>query len=102
MRGDRVKGSRAHAPRSGQAAEQVVETIFASMTEAMEQGEGIEVRGFGSFTVRPYKSYRGRNPKTGVPVEVSAKRVPFFKAGKELREIVNAGRHHPLVDSRTG
>ena len=92
----------ARAGLSRVRAEQVVETIFASMTEAMEQGEGIEVRGFGSFTVRPYKSYRGRNPKTGVPVEVSAKRVPFFKAGKELREIVNAGRHHPLVDSRTG
>lgn len=89
------------AARAGMSrirAEQVVETVFSSMVEAMERGDGIEVRGFGSFTIRPYKSYNGRNPKTGVPVQVSAKRMPFFKVGKELREIVNAGRHTPLSE----
>ena len=89
------------AARAGMSrirAEQVVETVFSSMVEAMERGDGIEVRGFGSFTIRPYKSYNGRNPKTGVPVQVSAKRMPFFKVGKELREIVNAGRNTPLTE----
>jgi len=62
------------------------------MTEALERGEGIEIRGFGSFTVRPYKSYSGRNPRTGEPVKVAAKKLPFFKVGKELRDLVNASR----------
>lgn len=70
-------------------AEQVVNCVFDSMTEALERGEGIEIRGFGSFTVRPYKAYTGRNPRTGNPVRVLAKRLPFFKVGKELRELVN-------------
>lgn len=89
------------AARAGMSrirAEQVVDTVFSSMVEAMERGDGIEVRGFGSFTIRPYKSYNGRNPKTGKPVQVSAKRMPFFKVGKELREIVNSGRHNPLTE----
>ncbi|MFO0685711.1 MAG: HU family DNA-binding protein [Sandaracinus sp.] len=72
-------------------AELVVNCIFESMTAALEKGEGIEIRGFGSFTVREYKSYSGRNPRTGKPVAVPEKRLPFFKVGKELREIVNAG-----------
>lgn len=72
-------------------AELVVNSIFESMTSALERGEGIEIRGFGSFTVREYRSYNGRNPRTGKPVAVPEKRLPFFKVGKELREIVNAG-----------
>ena len=70
-------------------AEQVVNCVFESMTTALEQGEGIEIRGFGSFTVRHYKSYNGRNPRTGKPVPVPEKRLPFFKVGKELKELVN-------------
>ena len=71
--------------------EVVVNTIFDSMTEALKQGERIEIRGFGSFTVREYKSYSGRNPRTGKPVPVPEKRLPFFKVGKELKELVNDG-----------
>lgn len=78
-------------------AEQVVNCVFESMTQALERGEGIEIRGFGSFTVRHYKPYNGRNPRTGKPVPVPAKRLPFFKVGKELKELVNTG-----IDPTTG
>ena len=71
-------------------AEQIVNCIFDSMVDALKKGEGIEIRGFGSFTVREYKSYEGRNPRTGTPVHVAPKRLPFFKVGKELRERVNS------------
>ncbi len=72
-------------------AELVVNCIFDSMTEALKRGDGIEIRGFGSFTVRQYKPYNGRNPRTGDPVNVASKRLPFFKVGKELKEMVNEG-----------
>jgi integration host factor subunit beta len=70
-------------------AEMVVNTIFDSMTSALIADDGIEIRGFGSFTVRTYKSYEGRNPRTGDGVHVAPKKLPFFKVGKELRERVN-------------
>jgi len=70
-------------------AEMVVNTIFDAMTAALSNGDGIEIRGFGSFTVRQYKSYEGRNPRSGDVVHVGPKRLPFFKVGKELRERVN-------------
>ena len=73
-------------------AEQLVNCIFDSMVDALKQGEGIEIRGFGSFTVREYKQYEGRNPRTGAPVHVAPKKLPFFKVGKELRERVNESR----------
>ena len=73
-------------------AELVVNTIFDAMVESLRRGEGIEIRGFGSFTVRSYRAYEGRNPKTGDRVHVSPKRLPYFKVGKELRERVNGGR----------
>jgi len=72
-------------------AEAVVNCVFDAMTDALVRGEGIEVRGFGSFTVRQYKPYDGRNPKTGEAVHVASKRSPFFKVGKELKEMVNSG-----------
>jgi integration host factor subunit beta len=72
-------------------AEMVVNCVFDTMTGALERGEGIEIRGFGSFTVRDYKSYSGRNPRTGRSVPVAQKRLPFFKVGKDLKELVNAG-----------
>ena len=78
-------------------AEHVVNCVFEAMTEALQRGEGIEIRGFGSFTVRPYKPYSGRNPRTGEPVPVPAKRLPFFKVGKELKELVNNSRHIPIT-----
>jgi integration host factor subunit beta len=70
-------------------AEFVINCIFDSMTKALQDGERIEIRGFGSFEVRDYKAYEGRNPRTGEPVHVASKRLPFFKVGKELRERVN-------------
>ena len=73
--------------------ELVVKTSLEHMVSALSTGERIEIRGFGSFTVRPYKPYSGRNPRTGAPVPVPAKRLPFFKVGKELKELVNNSRH---------
>jgi integration host factor subunit beta len=69
-------------------AEEVVNTIFESLTHALMVGERIEIRGFGSFVVNDYKSYTGRNPKTGEAIAVKPKKLPFFKVGKELRERV--------------
>lgn len=66
-------------------SEVIVNSIFDSMVSAMEQGERIEIRGFGSFVVKHRRAREGRNPKSGAMVSVSAKRVPFFKVGKELR-----------------
>src|SRR6187399_3135200 len=77
-------------------AEAIVNCVFDSMVKALEEGEGIEIRGFGSFTVREYKAYEGRNPRTGETVHVAPKRLPFFKVGKDLRERVNAGAGTPL------
>jgi integration host factor subunit beta len=83
-------------------AELIVNCIFDSMVQALERGEGIEIRGLGSFTVRDYKAYEGRNPRTGETVHVAPKRLPFFKVGKDLRERVNAGAGTPLpVDAST-
>jgi integration host factor subunit beta len=73
-------------------AEDLVNTVFACMTEALARWEGVEIRSFGSFTVRQYGAYKGRNPRSGAPVQVESKRSPFFKVGKELRERVNASR----------
>ncbi len=73
-------------------AEQIVNCVFDSMVKALQEGEGIEIRGFGSFTVREYKAYEGRNPRTGETVHVAPKRLPFFKVGKDLRERVNRSR----------
>ncbi|MBU49542.1 MAG: integration host factor subunit beta [Deltaproteobacteria bacterium] len=69
--------------------EQVVNTIFNSMKDALIRNERIEIRGFGSFTVKHRDARTGRNPKTGSPVHIPAKRIPFFTVGKELRERVN-------------
>jgi integration host factor beta subunit len=66
-------------------AEVIVNSVFDSMAEALHQGERIEIRGFGSFVVKQRQAREGRNPKTGRLVSVPAKRVPFFKVGKELK-----------------
>ena len=66
-------------------AEEIINTIFDAMTNALLVGERIEIRGFGSFVVKHRRARQGRNPKSGVLVSVAAKRVPFFKVGKELR-----------------
>ena len=76
---------------AGRDVEVIVNTIFDSMTEALRKQDRIEIRGFGSFEVRVRKPRIGRNPKTGMAVEVGERYVPFFKVGKELRERVNRG-----------
>jgi integration host factor subunit beta len=73
-------------------AELLVQIVFESMEVALKRGERIEIRGFGSFELRSYRPYEGRNPRTGVRVSVQPKRLPFFKVGKELKERVNAGK----------
>lgn len=70
-------------------AGEMVNTILDSMSTTLISGNTIEIRGFGSFVIKNYESYRGRNPKTGEKIEVPPKRLPFFKVGKELRERVN-------------
>ena len=74
--------------------EVVVDTVFDAVIQALQAGDKIEIRGFGSFRIRQRKPRTGRNPKTGDKVEVPAKRVPYFKPSKELRDLVNpkAGR----------
>jgi integration host factor subunit beta len=70
-------------------AESVVNTVFGQIMEALKSDDKIELRGFGSFRVRRRRSRLGRNPKTGVRVDVPSKRIPYFKPGKELRDLIN-------------
>jgi integration host factor subunit beta len=72
-------------------SEVIVDAVFSSIVEALQRGDKIELRGFGSFRIRRRASRTGRNPKTGQGVVVPAKRVPYFKPGKELRELINRG-----------
>jgi integration host factor subunit beta len=69
--------------------EVVVNTVFQSITDSLSDGKKVELRGFGSFRIRERNARVGRNPKSGAQVDVPAKRVPFFKAGKDLRELVD-------------
>ena len=70
-------------------ADSIANTVLDAMTDALGAGDSIEIRGFGSFVVKEYGSYQGRNPKTGQKIKVPPKKLPFFKVGKELRENVN-------------
>ena len=72
-------------------SEVIVDAVFSSILEALQRGDKIELRGFGSFRIRKRGSRTGRNPKTGEGVLVPAKKVPYFKPGKELRELINRG-----------
>ena len=72
-------------------AEEIINTVFDAMSDALLNGERIEIRGFGSFVIKEYKSYTGRNPKTGDTIAVKPKKLPFFKVGKELKEDINKG-----------
>ena len=69
--------------------EQLVNTVFETITKALEDGDRVELRGFGAFSIRDRKARIGRNPRTGEPVNVEAKRMPFFKMGKGMRERLN-------------
>lgn len=81
-------------------AERLVEIVFESVIETLNQGEKIELRGFGSFRVRARGARRGRNPKTGAPVDIPAKRVPYFKPGKELKELINGAAEGTATPSQ--
>jgi integration host factor subunit beta len=70
-------------------AEVVVNALFNSIRDSLQRGDKTEIRGFGSFRLRARRMKEGRNPKTGAAVSVPAKKVPFFKAGKELKELLN-------------
>jgi integration host factor subunit beta len=70
-------------------AEEVVNTVFKEMEKALIKGSRIEIRGLGSFKVKDYTSYNGRNPKTGRIIRVESKKLPFFKVGRELKEMVD-------------
>ena len=75
-----------------QTASSIVSTILDSMSNTLVNGENVEIRGFGSFAVKQYDPYTGRNPKTGEKVVVKAKRLPFFKVGKDLKEAIDGGK----------
>jgi integration host factor subunit beta len=79
-------------------SEVIVDEVFKNIIQALNRGEKIELRGFGSFRVRQRDARRGRNPKTGAPVDIPAKRVPYFKPGKELKELINAGNEGAVGD----
>ncbi len=76
---------------SQEVVEKIVNVILDEIGDALARGDRVELRGFGAFSVRKREARRGRNPRTGEPVKVPAKAVPFFKAGKELRARVNGG-----------
>jgi integration host factor subunit beta len=81
-------------------ADAVVDAVFDSMAEALQKQERIEIRGFGSFVSKQYGSYVGRNPKTGERIEVPAKRMPYFKVGKDLKRKINESDAIPQADSK--
>ena len=83
-----IVAARTKLPRK--KAEEAVNLVFDAMTNALVAGDRIEIRGLGSFVVRDYGSYTGRNPRTGESIQVSPKRLPFFKVGKELKDRVDS------------
>ncbi len=93
-----VINERSSIPR--REAEALVNSVFASLAEALARGERIEIRGFGSFIVKRRNAREGLNPKTGEVVSVMAKRVPFFKAGKELKQRVDSQPAEPSYPER--
>src|SRR5260221_7616666 len=98
-----VVAERTKLPRG--RAELLVGQMFDCMVDALQKGEGIEIRGFGSFSIRSYREYQGRNPRTGEAVHVKPKRLAFFKVGKELRDRVNrarGGQAAPVSATRSG
>ena len=76
-------------------SEVIVDTVFESIIDALKRGEKIELRGFGSFRLRKREPRKGRNPKTGDKVDVPPKRVPYFKPGKELKDLINKETGEP-------
>jgi integration host factor subunit beta len=81
-------------------AELAVNMVFECLTQAMIRNERVEIRGLGSFEIRNYGSYKGRNPRTGDAVPVRPKRLPFFKAGKEIKDLINT-KHRRTIEVST-
>ena len=90
------------ADLSKKDAEIVVNTVFEQIVEALQGDDKIELRGFGSFRVRRRRSRLGRNPKTGDRVDVPSKRIPYFKPGKELRDLINDAEGAPSASGESG
>jgi integration host factor subunit beta len=88
-RSDLINALKDKTALSKKDAEKVVDTFFGSITETLVQDKRVEIRGFGSFMVKNYTSYIGRNPKTGKQINVSSKKLPFFKVGKGLKDKVD-------------
>lgn len=86
---DLVESVAKEAEMTKKDAEQLVEIIFESIVNTLNKGEKIELRGFGSFRIRHRNARKGRNPKTGEAVSIPAKRVAYFKPGKDLKELIN-------------
>ena len=87
---DLIKDVAQAVEMSGKDAEVIVDTIFQNIVKSLQGGDKIEIRGFGSFRTRQRNARIGRNPKTGARVDVPAKKIPFFKPSKELKDLVNA------------
>jgi len=85
--------ARANPPLFHRDVTRIVSTVFNEITLALIRGDRVELRGFGAFSTRERKARQGRNPRTGALVEVPRKRMPFFKCGKELRDLVDAPSH---------
>ena len=88
-RSDLINSLKNKVALSRKDAGKVVDTFFDALKETLSKGDRVEIRGFGSFSVKNYKPYVGRNPKTGEKINVTSKKLPFFKVGKELKEMVD-------------
>jgi integration host factor subunit beta len=88
-RSDLINALKDEVAISRKDAGKVVDTFFDALKQTLSNGDRIEIRGFGSFSVKHYKPYTGRNPKTGAQIHVTSKKLPFFKVGKELKESVD-------------
>ncbi|HUV77518.1 MAG TPA: HU family DNA-binding protein [Desulfobacterales bacterium] len=88
-RSDLINSLKDKVALSRKDAGKVVDTFFDALKETLSKSDRVEIRGFGSFSVKSYKPYVGRNPKTGEKINVTSKKLPFFKVGKELKEMVD-------------
>jgi integration host factor subunit beta len=99
---DLIKDVAQAVEMSGKDAEVIVDTIFQNIVKSLQGGDKIEIRGFGSFRTRQRNARIGRNPKTGARVDVPAKKIPFFKPSKELKDLVNAVHHGEASSTASG
>jgi len=86
---DLIEALAAKEKLTGKQAKDIINQILNGFTDSLKKGDRIEIRGFGNFTVREYKAYKGRNPRAGTNVDVRPKKLPYFKVGKELKGLVD-------------